>query len=64
MPKGAKSRRPGRPKGSRNVGLGHRGTVDGLLNTASRFEQKAKSLREQARKLHESQGAQLRQSRA
>ncbi len=59
-----KNRRPGRPKGSRNIGAGRKGTVDGLLANAAKHEQKAMALREQARKLHESQGQQLKQSGA
>ncbi len=58
-------RRPGRPKGSRNISGGTRSnTVAGLLSKAHKHEQIAKLAHEQARKLHESQGQQLRQSGA
>ena len=58
-------RKPGRPKGSRNITGGTRSnTVAGLLSKAHKHEQIAKLAHEQARKLHESQGQQLRQSGA
>ncbi|KKK64519.1 hypothetical protein LCGC14_2983380 [marine sediment metagenome] len=58
-------RKPGRPKGSRNISGGTRAnTVTGLLSKAHKHEQIAKLAHEQARKLHESQGQQLKQSGA
>ena len=58
-------RKPGRPKGSRNISGGTRSnTVAGLLSKAHKHEQIAKLAHEQARKLHESQGQQLKQAGA
>jgi hypothetical protein len=65
MPKTSTKRKPGRPKGSRNISGGTRtNTVAGLLSKAHKHEQIAKQATEQARKLHESQGQQLKQSGA
>ena len=58
MPKTSTKRKPGRPKGSSS------NTVAGLLSKARKHEQIAKLAHEQARKLHKSQGQQLKQSGA